>query len=96
MKSVKNETELKGFHSAMVKDGVALVKFYMWLEKAIPTGKVNEVTIADKLYEFRSQQALFVGESFAHHRRVRTQWGGYSLPCSTGNRAQGWNRKDYC
>ncbi len=65
MKSVKNETELKGFHSAMVKDGVALVKFYMWLEKAIPTGKVNEVTIADKLYEFRSQQALFVGESFA-------------------------------
>ncbi len=65
MKSVKNETELKGFHSAMVKDGVALVKFYMWLENAIPTGKVNEVTIADKLYEFRSQQALFVGESFA-------------------------------
>jgi Xaa-Pro aminopeptidase len=65
MKSVKNETELKGFRNAMVKDGVALVKFYLWLEKAVPAGEVTEVTVADKLYEFRSQQALFVGESFA-------------------------------
>ena len=65
MKSVKNETELKGFRNAMIKDGVALVKFYMWLEKAVPNGEVNEVTVAEKLYEFRSQQDLFVGESFS-------------------------------
>ncbi|NLY23619.1 MAG: aminopeptidase P family protein [Bacteroidales bacterium] len=64
MKSVKNETELKGFRNAMVKDGVALVKFYMWLEKAIPTGEVTEVTVEEKLREYRSQQELFVGESF--------------------------------
>jgi len=37
----------------MVKDGVALVKFYMWAGKRrYPLAKVNEVTIADKLYEF--------------------------------------------
>ena len=65
MKSVKNETELKGFRNAMIKDGVALVKFYMWLEKAVPAGEVNEVTVAEKLYEYRSQQELFVGESFS-------------------------------
>ena len=65
MKSVKNETELKGFRNAMIKDGVALVKFYMWLEKAVPNGEVNEVTVAEKLYEYRSQQDLFVGESFS-------------------------------
>ncbi len=65
MKSVKNETELNGFRNAMIKDGVALVKFYMWLEKAVPKGDVTEVTVAEKLYEFRSQQDLFVGESFA-------------------------------
>ena len=65
MKSIKNKTELEGFRSAMRKDGVALVKFYMWLEKAIPEGNVTEVTIEEKLYEFRSQQDLFVGESFA-------------------------------
>lgn len=64
MKSIKNETELNGFRNAMVKDGVALVKFYMWLEKAVPAGEVNEVTVEEKLLEFRSQQDLFVGESF--------------------------------
>lgn len=65
MKSVKNDTELSGFRNAMIKDGVALVKFYMWLEKAVPKGEVNEVTVAEKLYEFRSQQDQFVGESFS-------------------------------
>lgn len=64
MKSVKNPTELNGFHNAMLKDGVALVKFYMWLERALPTGEVTEVTIEEKLREYRSQQELFVGESF--------------------------------
>ncbi|MCE5178306.1 MAG: aminopeptidase P family protein [Porphyromonadaceae bacterium] len=64
MKSVKNETELNGFRNAMIKDGVALVKFYMWLEQAVPAGEVNEVTVAEKLLEYRSQQELFVGESF--------------------------------
>lgn len=65
MKSVKNETELKGFRNAMIKDGVALVKFFMWLEKAVPAGEVEEMTVEQKLYEYRSQQDLFVGESFA-------------------------------
>lgn len=64
MKSVKNATELKGFRNAMIKDGVALVKFYMWLEKAVPAGEVTEVTVEEKLCEYRSQQDLFVGESF--------------------------------
>ena len=64
MKSMKNETELKGFRNAMLKDGLALVKFYMWMEKAVPTGEVTEVTIEDKLREYRSQQPLYFGESF--------------------------------
>lgn len=64
MKSIKNETELEGFRNAMIKDGVALVKFYMWLEKAIQTGEVTEVMIEEKLLEYRSQQENFVGESF--------------------------------
>ena len=65
MKSVKNETELKGFRNAMVKDGMALVKFYMWLEKAVPAGEVTEVKVEEKLREVRSAQDLYVGESFA-------------------------------
>ena len=64
MKSTKNETELKGFRNAMLKDGIALVKFYMWMEKAVPSGEVTEVTIEEKLREYRSQQPLYFGESF--------------------------------
>lgn len=64
MKSIKNETELNGFRNAMIKDGVALVKFFMWLEEAVNKDEVTEVTVEEKLLEFRSQQDLFVGESF--------------------------------
>lgn len=63
MKSCKNDVELKGFRSAMHKDGVALVRFFMWLEKAVNNG-IEEIDIPAKLVEFRSKQDLFVGESF--------------------------------
>jgi Xaa-Pro aminopeptidase len=64
MKSVKNETEIKGFRNAMERDGAALVKFLMWLEKAVPQGNISERTVVDKLAEYRSQQKLYAGESF--------------------------------
>lgn len=64
MKSIKNEVEIEGFCNAMQRDGVALVKFLMWLEKAVPEGNVTEIDIPKKLVEYRSQQQNFVGESF--------------------------------
>lgn len=64
MKSIKNETELQGFRNSMERDGVALARFLMWLEKAIPKGEVTEYIIPQKLIEYRSQQQNFVGESF--------------------------------
>lgn len=64
MKSKKNETELEGTRNAMEKDGVALVRFLMWLEKALKLEDLDELKISQKLYDFRSQQELFVGDSF--------------------------------
>lgn len=64
MKACKNESELEGFRNAMLKDGVALVQFFMWLEKNIASEKIKETDIAEKLIEFRSKQDKFVGESF--------------------------------
>jgi Xaa-Pro aminopeptidase len=64
LKSIKNEVEIAGFKNAMIKDGVALTKFFIWLEKSIPEGIVTETLISDKLKEYRSQQDLFYGESF--------------------------------
>lgn len=64
MKAMKNKVELEGFRNAMIKDGVALVKFYRWLEEAIPGGEVTEVDIDNQLRHFRSQQDMHVGDSF--------------------------------
>ena len=64
MKAVKNETEQAGFRKAMEKDGVALVKFLRWLEKAVPAGDESEVSIDKKLYDFRAGQEDFKGISF--------------------------------
>ena len=65
LKSVKNETEISGIKNALTKDGVALIKFYMWLEKALESReKVTELDISRQLRHFRSEQSLYFGESF--------------------------------
>ena len=64
LKSMKSEVEAEGFRQSMVRDGVALTKFFRWLEKAVPQGIVTEYNIGLKLEELRSQQQGFVSESF--------------------------------
>jgi Xaa-Pro aminopeptidase len=64
LKSVKNEVEMNGVRLAMAKDGVALTRFFIWLEENLKSGQLSEVSIAEKLREFRSKQENFVGESF--------------------------------
>jgi len=63
-KSIKNTVELAGTRNAMVKDGVALTRFFMWLEANVPSGTLTELSIAEQLCKFRAEQALFKGESF--------------------------------
>ncbi len=65
LKSVKNGTEISGFKNALVRDGVALTKFYIWLENALNSGeKVTEIDIEVYLRKFRSEQNYYFGESF--------------------------------
>ncbi|MCB9071719.1 MAG: aminopeptidase P family protein [Prevotellaceae bacterium] len=64
MKCIKNEVELSGLRHALVKDGVALVKFFRWLEKSVPTGDVSELSAIEQLRHCREEQSLFVTESF--------------------------------
>lgn len=64
LKAIRNEQEIAGIHAAMQRDGIALVKFLMWLEKAVPAGKETEISIDKKLHEFRAAQPLYMGESF--------------------------------
>lgn len=66
LKSIKNETERKGYRNAVVKDGVALTKFYYWLEKKMAAGeKVTELSASHKLTALRAEQPLYVMDSFA-------------------------------
>ena len=65
LKSIKNEKEIDGFSNAMVRDGVALTRFFIWMEKSLSAGKtLTEISISEKLAEFRNKQALYVSESF--------------------------------
>lgn len=64
MKAVKNETEIAGYHRAMLRDGVAMVKFLKWLVPAVEAGGQTEISIDKKLTGLRAEQALFRDISF--------------------------------
>ena len=64
MKAHKNPTEIAGFRKAMERDGVAMVKFLRWLKDAVKTGEETELSVDEKLYELRAEQAKFKGISF--------------------------------
>lgn len=64
LKALKNDVELAGIRNAMLKDGVALTRFFMWLEANVAGGNLTEVSIAEKLAGFRAEQGDFFGESF--------------------------------
>lgn len=64
MKAVKNEAEIAGYRSAMLKDGVAMVKFLKWLLPAVEAGGETEISIDKKLTALRAEQNLFRDISF--------------------------------
>lgn len=64
LKAVKNKTEIEGFHHAMERDGVAMVKCLRWLKAAVPAGNETEISVDEKLYELRAEQEHFKGISF--------------------------------
>ena len=64
LKSVKNAAEIAGFRRAMVRDGVAMVKFLHWLKPAVEAGGQTEISIDKKLTALRAEQDLYRGLSF--------------------------------
>ena len=65
MKAIKNEAEIKGFRNAMIRDGVAMVKFLCWLKQAMKSGNYpTEIDVDHKLTALRAEQPLFRDISF--------------------------------
>jgi len=79
MKGIKNPIEIEGYKSALLKDGIALTRFYHWLENRLNAGaefcinddgtfgignEITEMDIVQKLIDFRREQPLYREESF--------------------------------
>ena len=64
MKAVKNKVEQDGFRAAMMRDGVAVVKFLAWLKSAVEAGGQTEISLDERLTALRAEQPKFKGISF--------------------------------
>ncbi len=64
MKAVKNSVEIEGYRHAMLRDGIAMVKFLKWLKPAVEAGGQTEMSIDKKLTGLRAEQNLFRDISF--------------------------------
>ena len=64
MKTVKNEREIAGFRSAMLRDGIAMVQFLKWLSEYSEYSECSEISVSKKLEALRAEQPLYRGLSF--------------------------------
>jgi len=64
LKSLKNNTEIDHIRMAMLQDGVALTRFFKWMEDHLGKEKITEWSAAEKLAAFRAEQTSFAGLSF--------------------------------
>jgi Xaa-Pro aminopeptidase len=65
LKAIKNKTEIENLSRVMVKDGVALARFFYHVETNLGTVPMTEISLAVQLLEYRAQQRDFIGPSFA-------------------------------
>lgn len=64
LKAVKNDVELQHERQAMINDGVAMTKFFKWIEENVASGTLSEMSIADHLQGLRAEQPGFKDISF--------------------------------
>lgn len=64
LKAIKNSTEVNHQRQAMINDGVALTKFFKWVEENVASGELSEMSICDHLQALRAEQPGFKDISF--------------------------------
>ncbi|CAM3925380.1 aminopeptidase P family protein [Mucilaginibacter galii] len=64
LKAIKNEVEIANTRLAMIQDGVAMTRFFKWMEENIGQINITELSAAQQLEEFRKEQPAFAGKSF--------------------------------
>lgn len=64
-KAIKNDVQIQGIHASHIRDGVAMVRSLMEIEKTVNEGKkLSEIGVADILLKNRSAQDLYFDLSF--------------------------------
>ena len=65
IKAIKNNIQIEGTRNAMQRDGVALVRTFMWIEDMLKSGNtIDEVDVWEKGKEMRAKSELYRGDSF--------------------------------
>ena len=64
LKSIKNETEIANAKNGMLKDGIALTQFFIWLESHLESDTISEYDLGVKLESFRKKQEFYKYQSF--------------------------------
>jgi Xaa-Pro aminopeptidase len=64
-KAIKNKVEIENIANVMVKDGVALAKFFYWIEQNFGSLPMSELSLAEKLNQSRLEQENYLGPSFS-------------------------------
>ena len=64
MKAIKNKVEQDCFRAAMLRDGIAMVKFLAWIKAAVEKGGETEISLDERLTGLRAEQPMFQGISF--------------------------------
>jgi Xaa-Pro aminopeptidase len=65
LKAIKNRIEIENIGKVMIKDGVALTRFFFWLEQNISSSVFSELSITEKLNSYRSEQENYLSPSFS-------------------------------
>ncbi len=65
LKSIKNKVEIENIKKVMLKDGIALTKFLIWLENNLGKQRITEISAAEQLEAFRREQGDFISPSFS-------------------------------
>jgi Xaa-Pro aminopeptidase len=76
-KAIKNDIEIENIRKAMVRDGVAMVKFISWIKKNIKTRNITEIEASEKAEEIRRTGENFYDFSFGSISAYR---GNASMP----------------
>jgi len=64
LKAIKNKTEIEGARTAHIRDAAAYCRFLMWLDSQKHANRLDEISVAKKLEEFRHETGALRDISF--------------------------------